>query len=308
MSSNLPVIGIDIGGTKIAVGLVDAEGTITERTVQATPADNGEAVVAACIAAATPLLARQPAAAGVGTAGQVDIDTGTISFGNGNIQGWTGMALGPAIEQALGIPVTVDNDVNAMAFAEMRLGAGKGFSHALCITVGTGIGGCFILHGRPWHGAHTSGGEVGHLIADLDAPASPNMMQGALERFCAGPAMERIYAEQATGDARLTLRDIAERAASGEALAVDVIRQGASRLGRCIGGLLVVLDPEILIVGGGVPHIGPLWWDNMEAALRSTPVPGVRQMVLRQAELGVDAVLVGAAELARARLMDKVES
>jgi len=299
-----PVIGIDIGGTKIAVAIVDEQGLITERSVQSTPAHSGDAVVAACIEAAIPLLAQQPRAVGVGTAGQVDTKEGRISFGNGNIQGWTDMPLGPRIAEALGLPVCVENDVNAMAFAEMRLGAGRGFSHALCITVGTGIGGCFILHGRPWPGAHTSGGEVGHLIADLDAPAAEGMMSGALERFCAGPALERIYAAASSRpDETPTLRKIAERASAGEALAQRVIKQGAARLGRCLGGLLVVLDPELLVVGGGVPHIGPLWWDEMEAALRSTPVPGVRQMELRQAELGVDAVLVGAAELARDRLL-----
>jgi len=302
---NPPVIGIDIGGTKIAVGLVDDQGTISERHVQPTPAHSGDAVVAACIEAAKPLLAHQPRAAGIGTAGQVDTEQGRITFGNGNIKGWTGMPLGTQIGEALGLPVCVENDVNAMAFAEMRMGAGRGFKHALCITVGTGIGGCFILHGRPWPGAHTSGGEVGHLIADLDAPASPGMMSGALEKFCSGPALERIYtAESPDSDAAApTLREIAERAFGGEALAKRVIKQGAARLGRCLGGLLVVLDPELLVVGGGVPNIGPLWWDEMEAALRSTPVPGVQEMALRKAELGVDAVLVGASELARDRLL-----
>ena len=302
-------LGIDIGGTKIAAAIVRPDGSMSLPYRVPTPAALGPvAIMQAAIAAGRQVLGgaqeegSEVVGIGVGSAGHVDYTHGTITYAAGTLPGWAGTRLGREVERALGLPVVVDNDVNAMAAGESRFGAGRFFSHALYITVGTGVGGAIVHGGEIWRGASWTAGEIGHLLVDWDGARRCSCGRtGHLEAYAAGPAIARRYCSLATLEAPVDLRAIAERARAGDTLARDAIAEGARILGLALGGLLSTLDPQALIVGGGGAELDDLWWQPLEAAIRGGPMPGPARIALRRAELGVDAVLVGAGWLALTR-------
>lgn len=300
-------LGIDIGGSKIAAALVAPDGTTGEIQRVTTPASAGpDAILQAALAAGRKVLEeahqRQVIAIGIGSAGQVDHARGVITYAAGNLPGWAGTDLAGAFHTAFDLPVSVDNDVNTMALGEQRFGAGRDIEHALYLTVGTGVGGAVIQNGRLWRGTTWTAGEIGHLLVAWDGTWRCSCGHtGHLEAYCAGPAMAARYAERANIVEPLDLRDIADRAAAGDDLARATIAEGATILGLALGGLLSVLDPAAVIVGGGVAELGEVWWQPLETAVRAAPMPGPARVALRRAELGIHAVLVGAGWLALAQ-------
>jgi glucokinase len=288
----MKAIGVDIGGTKIAVGLVQG-GKVLESASTPTPANSPAKIIAVVIDLCRPLLAAHPVAGvGVGTAGQVNPHTGRITYAVDTLPGWGGTALGEELARALACPVRVENDVNAMAIGEMSYGAGRGLSHALYLTVGTGIGGALIWEGHLWPGTHFSAGELGHILVDYRGERVCNCGQrGHLEAYAAGPAIEARYG----GGSRLP--EIVARAESGEARAREALQEGATILGAALVGLANTFDPQAIIIGGGVAESGPLWWRALEAALRESPMPAPGGVALLKAQLGPAAVMVGAAQL-----------
>jgi glucokinase len=173
-------------------------------------------------------------------------------------------------------------------------GAGKNQDHVLFVAIGTGIGGAIVQHGKLWHGAHFSAGEIGYLIAAWDENGQPK----SLENCAAGPALEHIYQQKMAAPERLTLRQIAEAAAHGDTMAQQVIQDGARLTGQVLAAALCLLDPAVLIIGGGVPQIGALWWQPFEAALQASPLAITRAIPVVQATLGTQAQIMGAALLA----------
>ena len=299
-------LGIDIGGTKIAAGLVTVTGALTLKQIFATPAASGaDSILQTAITAGQDVLtaARREGleviAAGAGSAGHVNRERGTISYASELLPGWSGLDLARELRAALALPVSVENDVNAMALAEAHFGAGRDFRDALYITVGTGIGGALIVDGQIRHGTTWTAGELGHLVVDWDGTRRCNCGQpGHLEAYVAGPALAARYCERAGTGQPLDLVTVAARARAGDVLAAETIAEGARILGLALGGLLNVLDPQALIVGGGVAELQDLWWPSLEVALRANPMPGPARVALHRAMLGVDAVLIGAAWLA----------
>ncbi len=301
------VIGIDIGGTKIAGGIVGPDGQVAHPQTIPTPAtERAPGILRAIVGLVHDLLdaARREevtiSAVGVGTAGQVDHARGVIIFAGENLPGWTGMPLADELGAALGLPVSVENDVNALALGEGRFGAGRGFSSALYVAVGTGVGGAVVIDGKLWRGATWTAGEICHLLVDIEGKRRCTCGQyGHLEAYAAGPAMATRYGELAgITSPPCDLRAVAEKAYAGDPPAVEAIAEGARILGLAVGGLLNVIDTEAVIIGGGVPDLGELWWEPFEAALRNNANPGPAKVALRRAELGGRAVLVGAALLA----------
>ena len=300
------VLAIDIGGTKIAAAVVDPDGGVTHKHIVATPATQGaRAILEAAIAAGR--YARDVAsseglkvvALGVGTAGHVDRRRGAISYASGTLPGWTGVELVRELRAAFALPVSVENDVNAMALGETQFGAGRQWEDALYITVGTGVGGAVVSDRRLLRGATWTAGEVGHLVVDWNGDRRCSCGQpGHLEAYTSGPAIAERYRELASLDTASDLHVVAERARDGDAVAAQAIVEGAQILGLALGGLLNVLDPQALIVGGGVAELGDIWWQPLEAALRANPMPGPARIPVQRALLGVDAVLIGAAWLA----------
>jgi glucokinase len=299
-------VGIDIGGTKIAAGLVNRQGSVVQRVVRPTRAGLGAvAVLQTVVETGHELLAAAQrfdlpvVGIGIGSAGQVNADLGVIAYASANLPGWSGLHLADEVRAALGQPVFADNDVNALALGEHHFGAGRGFQDALYVAVGTGVGGALVRGGAIWRGATWSAGEICHLVIDIDGTRRCSCgATGHLEAYTSGPAMLQRYRELSGNREAADLQAVATLARSGDGHALQAIAEGAKILGTALGGVLNVLDPELLVIGGGVPELGDLWWRPVEAALRSNPMPGPAQVALRRAQLGADAVISGAAWLA----------
>jgi glucokinase len=300
------VMGIDIGGTKIAAGIIGSDGMLRRQLTCPTPVAAGaDAILQAVIALAREVIAEAHAtncviqAVGVGTAGHVDHNRGVIMHTTDTLPGWSGLPLAELLAHALQLPVTIDNDVNMMALGESTFGTGATFRHALYITVGTGVGGALLWEGQLWRGIHHTAGEIGHLLIDHTEERRCYCGQvGHLEAYTSGPALMACYQELTGDPIRHDLRVIAARAETGDAVARQVIINGARLLGRALGGILNFLDPEALVVGGGVAELGDLWWRPFVRSLRADLFPGPGHIEIRRAQLGPTAVLIGAGWLA----------
>jgi glucokinase len=299
-------LGVDIGGTKIAAAVVDDEGVVHGRQTVPTLAAGGAVKVLRAGLGLTGRVLDWAAAAGlaitaigIATAGEVNADRGVVTYASENLPGWTGLALADEFAAATGLPAIVDNDVNALALGESRFGAGLEFRDVLYVAVGTGVGGALVLDGRLRRGANWAAGELCHLVAAWDGDRVCSCgRRGHLEAYASGPAMAERYAQFAGLTEPPDLRVVAARAQAGDLAARRAIAEGAEILGITLGGLLNALDPQALVIGGGVAELDDLWWGPLEAALRANPLPGPAKIALCPAQLGVDAALIGAAWLA----------
>ena len=292
MASSL-VIGLDIGASKTLAGLVTRNGEIL-RTRQVATAPSPPEILSAARSLSEKLIAAADAPVigiGIGSAGMVDTASSTVIHANDNIPGWTGTAL--AALDIGGLPIVAENDVRAMAYGEATIGAGAQHHSLLCVTVGTGVGGALIMDGAVWHGAHFSAGEIGYLVVDWDG-GQPLI----LDQYCSGPAIERAYQSASGVEGGLPLTEVSRRAAAGDNLARMIIAEKARRFGHILAGVATSINPEAVIVGGGVPQIGALWWDAFATAFHASLPSLLRGTPLLPAALGPEAVLLGAAMLA----------
>ena len=296
-----PFLGVDIGGTKIRVGLVDADHRVLDVREAATPARDGPRAVlevAAGLARALGGRWADVAACGVGTAGVVDPAAGTVVASTDAIAGWAGVPIVQRLSALLGRPVRVDNDANTFALGETAAGAARGQAHVLAVTVGTGVGGAFVLRGRLWRGAHHNAGEIGHLpVPGFDDRRCTCGTDGHLESVSAGPSMADRYRRLA-GDA-VGFAEVARRAEAGDRPAAEVVEEGGGVLGQLLAGLVNAVDPESVVVGGGVAVPSGRYWAAAQREFHRHLLPAVAGVPLLPARLGGDAVVVGAAELAR---------
>lgn len=297
-------LGIDIGGTKIAAALVAPDGQRHGFARISTPTGGAEPILGAAIELGARVLATAAShadvvAIGVGAAGQVDHARGVVAYAADTLPGWGGAAVAHVLGTAFGLPVVVDNDVNALAVAEQQFGAGRSFQHSLYVAVGTGVGGAIILNGELWRGAHWAAGELGHLVIDWRGERQCSCGQrGHLEAYTAGPALAAQFCQVAGSPEPLDLRAVAARAEAGDEHARHAITEGAQILGIALGGVLNMLDVQALIIGGGVANLGDRWWQALEQKLCTNFLPGAAHVALRRAELGEHGVVVGAASLA----------
>ncbi|WP_327105505.1 ROK family protein [Nonomuraea glycinis] len=308
MSRSPLVVAVDIGGTKIAAGLVDAEGRLYEQRRTATPAaDGGEAIMAAVLACARPLRdlgGDRVVACGIATAGVVD-PVGRIAGSTDLLTGWAGTDVRGLAEGSLGLPAQVVNDCHAAGTAEARVGAARGAGTGLVVAVGTGIGGALVADGATVTGRSGTAGALGHVPAPVGAGFAAQMPAtlaagrrcscGAfdhVEAHASGPAIERSYRE-VTGRV-LELREIASLARSGQPQARHVITAAASLLGRVLGGAANLLDPDVIVLAGGVSRLGSLLLSPVRRGFRAEALTGVRGVPIREAVLGERAGLVGA--------------
>jgi glucokinase len=295
------ILAIDIGGTKIVCGLVDPRsGRVSGALSTPTPAQAGaQAVLDATIALARRLPNANLDAIGVGANGQVDVAQGRIGYAGPTMPGWAGADLRGALGDAFGLPVFVDNDVNALALGEARFGAARDLRSALFVAVGTGVGGAILIEGALWHGHSNTAGEIGSLLVDVAAArASDAPLAGCVESYASGPSMAARYNALMPSAEPLDLRAVHARAQHGDPTARLVIADGARVLGFALRGALNLFDPHALVIGGGVASLGALWWDALLDVLRSNPQPGVAKIQILPAALGADAPLAGAAAVA----------
>lgn len=289
-------VGIDIGGTKISAAVVDSGGRHTAPVVRPTPAGDGpEAILTAAIDVAQRALDSASGdvhACGVGTAGTVD-PAGVISVATDLLAGWAGTDVRTSIGAALGLPTSVLNDVHAAGLAEAVHGAARDVPHALVIAVGTGIGGAVTSHGQVLAGRHGQAGSVGHVLARrLDGRRCSCGVPDHIEAYASGPGIERTYRD-ATG-LDLGLREVAHRAGHGDEVARDVIADAGHLLGRAIGSAIRIVDPGIVVIGGGVAGLGEALLVPLRAGVEDE-MAGAPACPVVPARFAGTATLVGAA-------------
>ncbi|HEY9723520.1 MAG TPA: ROK family protein [Oscillatoriaceae cyanobacterium] len=299
---------IDLGGTKVALGVADDDGRLLASTRFATRPERGpEAVVAEMAEQLMRLAEGQPLGrVGVGSVGPLDLESGTI-LSPPNFPGWARVPLRKMLTEALGVPVVVDNDANVAALAEYRFGAGQGARSLVYATISTGIGGGLVIEGRLLRGLGGGAGEFGHQTLEPDGPLCGCGNFGCLEALASGTAIARAARE--TDSARLLelagdwdslhAGHVAQAAAEGDPAVARVWRQAIDYLALGLGNVITTIAPDVLVLGGGVSAIGePLVAALREAlAVRVHMVP-IERLAIRLSALGGDVGLYGAVALA----------
>lgn len=295
--------GIDIGGTTTQVVVCSDDLTVLDRAETATPArEGGTAMIGAALDALAPLLARTPGhlvGAGIGAAGVVDSAGGRILVASDSFHGWAGFAVTAAVEDALGVPAYLDNDVNAFLYGEVNGGAVRDETDVLGMTLGTGVGGALWTNGALYAGPHGAAGEIGHIPGFGDLPCSCGG-RGHLETLASGRSIAARYADR-TGQER-TAREVAEAAADGDEDARAVYRAAGEGIARAIVITAGVADITTVVVGGGVAGAWPLLEPFIQSALAADPPVSGHPVRLVRAALSSDAVPVGAAARVRGEL------
>lgn len=285
------VVGVDVGGTKMAGAVVARDSSVLASLNLQTPKD-GDALLDALADLVRRLAAGSPEpvrSVGVGLPSTIDAD-GIVRFST-NID-LRDVDAGAELCARTGLPVVIDNDANLAAMAEHRLGAGRGYESIVMLTIGTGIGGGVILGGRPMRGGSGCGAELGHVVVKSDGPPCqrhcPN--HGCLETMASGTAIARMGGAPA--------EEIVARAAGGDPAAAITVALAGRYIGVALSSLANVLNPEVFVIGGGVMAAGELLLDPAREEYRSRALPPMATAPVVAAELGPDAGMLGAALLA----------
>jgi glucokinase len=309
-------IGIDVGGTKVLGGVVDANGKIRATARKDTPRQGGRALTQTIADTALELMAEHSVTSiGVSAAGFVSSDRKTM-LATPNIADWNGVDLDAELTSLIGLPVVIENDANAAAWGEVKFGAARGKSDVLMITIGTGIGGGIITKGKLHRGAFGIAAEIGHMRVVPDGLLCGCGAYGCFEQYGSGNALLRFAREAAQANPTsagnlLSLGDgtiegisggaITRAASAGDQLSLDAFSSLGDWIAAGIASLSVVLDPECIVIGGGVIDAGDVLLAPIREGLekympfaRMHPYPEIIPALL-----GNDAGLVGAADLAR---------
>jgi glucokinase len=312
-------IGIDLGGTNLKLALLDAASCVVSRQIVPTSGAEGhEAVIARMIEGVDQLRRGAPGqeavGIGVGVPGMVDMATG-VTGDLPNLPGrWIDVPVGGTITAATGLPVGLINDAKAFALAEHRLGAASGADTALCVAVGTGIGGAIIAHDQLLYGLGGAAGEIGHLIMQPEGPRCTCGNLGCVETLASGPAIvgeavRRVVqgfgtslVELSGGDLNaITPELVAVAADGGDAVAAEVLDRAGAWLGLALAGAIALIAPDVVIIGGGVAPAGSRYVRAAEATARGhSGVTDIARIAFHPAALGYDAGVIGAALWGRA--------
>lgn len=318
------LLALDFGGTKhSAARLTPGQRAwdARQRTFSPPGADRQTDIRIMVDMARSLLDGATPAAIGVSFGGPVDFASGRVRLSH-HVPGWEDTPLQQILEDEFGAPAGVDNDANIAALGEQRFGAGQGYSSLLYITVSTGVGGGWILDGRPWRGGGSLAGEIGHTSIDPHGPVCLCGKRGCVERFASGPYMAKdarerlanltpggpghILVELAGGDLNaITGQTISQAAGQGDELALDLLDRSAWALGVAIGNAANLVNPQRFILGGGVTKSGERWWNTIRRVARATALPEI-EFSVAPAALGDDAPLWGAAALAADLLSGRI--
>lgn len=297
------VVAVDIGGTKIATGLVtlgDGEPPRVESVekVPTEPLRGGPAIRDTVVEQVKAAIARSPhpvAGVGISTGGVVNPATGDITYANEMMPGWSGTTLGSDVTAATGLPCKVLNDVHAHALGEARWGGGKAYDSVVVVAVGTGISGAVVENGKLRLGRHDMASNVGHMACP-QATGLPCTCGGVghLEMVAAGPAIVEEY-ERLTGEAKGGA-EVSQLAEQGDESAIAAEVRSAEALGTVLGSVANFQDPEAFILSGSVAECGPVWQDALRRAYQACAMQPVRKLPIENGSLGADAPLIGAAE------------
>jgi glucokinase len=300
------VIAVDLGGTKLATGLVDRDGRLADRAVEPTDLSGEDELLAQLERVVGKLTGNGFAALGVGVPSTIDQRSGR-AVASVNIP-LAGVDLRERLEELFAVPVMLENDANAAALAEHRLGAGRGSRHMVMLTLGTGVGGGLVLDGRLYRGAVGAAAELGHITIDLDGPLCQGTCpgRGHLEVFVSGTAADglaaRLAAERPDGDLGRAARNgrepdarlAAELGAKASGDGREVLEHVGFHLGIGIADLVNVFNPEIVVVGGGFGEAGELILEPARRVVAERALSPARDEVrIVEAQLGPEAGLIG---------------
>jgi glucokinase len=287
-------IGVDVGGTKIAAGVVDREGRIEGRVEQETPVGSQDELLDRLGETVDDLLSEDVAAIGFGLTSRIDQRAGRV-VGSVHIP-LEGIDFRGRMRERFSVPVGIDNDANAAAIAEWKVGAGRGARDMVMLTLGTGIGGGLILDGKPYRGSIGAGAELGHMVllygGELCGGGCTG--HGHFEQLASGSAADEA-AEEILGAGK-TARDLVCAAREGDAEALAALQEIGRRLGAGIGSLVNIFQPELVVLGGGFGKELDLFLEAALGSMREEALDPGRDLVrVVPAELGPDAGIVGAA-------------
>ncbi|NTW28065.1 MAG: ROK family protein [Coriobacteriia bacterium] len=307
-------IGVDVGGTRIAVGLVERKGRIVKDVKRLTPKTGPFSVVDAIIDLVEEVSTGgvQPseiAGIGIGVPAQIDFLRQSIEYCT-NLP-LAGVDVRSLVMSRTKREVTIDNDGHMAAFGESRFGAAKGARDFLMITVGTGVGGGIFLNGEPYRGSRGLGGEIGHVVVQMDGAPCPCGGKGHLEAYLGRPAIAARGREAAgqlggaailkaaSGDIEaITAESVLQAAAKGDAVARQILLDAGVVLGRALVGFVNVFNPKLIVVGGGIGESADYMVERAAEVMRAEAMAGRRDVTVTQAVLGNDAGILGAAALA----------
>jgi glucokinase len=290
------VIGLDVGGTKTLGAVVTHAGAIEARLERPAEPSSQDALLASLDGLIDELRAGvEVAALGIGIPSRIDQRRGrSIAAVNLPLEG---VDLRDRMRERHGLPVALDNDANAAAIGEWKAGVARGTRNVVMLTLGTGVGGGLIVDGRPFRGATGSGAELGHIVIDVDGPPCPCGGRGHLESYASGPMADRVARELFGPEA--DAGELVERAREGDEAAVDALAGIGRKLGAGIASFVNVFEPELVVIGGGFGAAGELLvGPAREVVGREGLEPGRDTVRIVEAELGVDAGVIGAGMIA----------
>jgi glucokinase len=312
-------IGVDIGGTKVAAGLVDSRGEISHKTrvpmvVTGDGAQGFEAVKNAVEAIFQAAPEARGAVTGIGicSPGPLDPNTGVV-LNPPNVPCWRNFPLAAETERAFGVPARVDNDANAAGLAEVLWGAGAGYTNVFYATLGTGIGTGIVFNKKIYHGRTGSAGEGGHVTIDYHGPVCGCGKRGCIEVLCSGPAIAlRAKAKLAGGNGskmvelaggsvdQVRAEHVGQAYHGGDTLATQVLEETADLLTVWLGNIIDILEPDVMVVGGGVAELMSSFFPRIAKGIPQWAInPRADEIPLVMAKYGADAGIAGAAALCR---------
>lgn len=310
-------IGIDIGGTKISAGIVDRKGVVHTKKVFSTPQETRESILVLLeniifsLTENANLEGKSLIGIGIGTAGQIDFEKGKVLSGTANIKDWNDVELRDILATKTKLPIFVENDVNVIALAEQKLGAGRDVDDLICLSLGTGVGGGVISGGKMIRGAWGGGAELGHVTVDMNGPACNCGFNGCLEVYSSGTGIARMMREKLETyknnenselayyqkhPEEVTSKLVFDLMKAGNELANDVFEISIQALSYAIVSFIHTFNPTVIVLGGGVLQNGEWLIERLSNRVASLGIQSlVSPVEIRLTQLGNDAGLIGSA-------------
>ncbi|MFT4416480.1 ROK family protein [Fredinandcohnia humi] len=311
-------IGIDIGGTKIAAGIVSKNGNVLTKKVFSTPQETRDSIIQLLeniiftLTETAAIEGKKLIGIGIGTAGQIDFERGKVLSGTANIKDWNDVPLREILSKKTDLPVYIENDVNVLALAEQQFGAGQHVKDLICLALGTGVGGGIISGGNMIRGAWGGGAELGHITVDMNGPVCNCGFKGCLETYASGTGIARMMKEELKAygaiegnseflyyqkhPEEVTSQLVFELMRAGNELAMKVVETSINALSYAIVSFIHTFNPTQIVLGGGVLQDGE-WF--IQRVREQVSTMGIRSLVnpveIKMTQLGNEAGLIGAA-------------
>lgn len=288
------IIALDIGGTKISGATVTPAGEMIDIKQCPTEACRGaEYILNSAFSIVESLIEKTKDIKGIGiaSAGRINVENGSVFYATPNLPGWAGLNLRNIFQSKYGVPVAVDNDVNAAAIGEGWLGAARGLDSYVCITLGTGVGGAFVVNNKVWRGSQWSGAELGHMLLKAGGRSCNCGLSGCAEQYVSGTAIYNRYNEL-SGEKVKSAAYVFNLAAKGDSTAIQVIDEFKRDMIDMLLSLNNIFDPQGYVIGGGILGAKDYWWNDVVEGVNK-----YRYTNILPAKLGNYAGLAGAAKL-----------